>query len=98
LSEEAEVYVSMKVKNFKENPVPSVQKLCTGGCGDMVWVDKKLEHVWSKIPILCMECALLQMDALDEDITITVLPESLQAMMMYHLEKKRQENGTSKNR
>ncbi|KKK84347.1 hypothetical protein LCGC14_2784260 [marine sediment metagenome] len=98
MSEEAEVYVSMKVKNFKENPVPSVQKLCTGGCGDMVWVDKKLEHVWSKIPILCMECALLQMDALDEDITITVLPESLQAMMMYHLEKKRQENGTSKNR
>ena len=97
MSEEAEVYVSMKVKNFKENLVPSVQKLCTGGCGDMVWVDKKTEYMWSKIPIICLECALIEMDALDEDITITVLPESLQALMMYHLEKKRQENGTSKN-
>lgn len=55
MSEEAEVYVSMKVKKFKKNPVPSVQKLCTGGCGDMVWVDKKLEHMWSKMPIMCLE-------------------------------------------
>ena len=89
MAEEAEVYVSLKVKKFKENPVPSVQKLCTGGCGDMVWVDKKTEYAWSKIPILCLECALIEMDALDEDVTITVLPESLQALMMYHLEEKR---------
>ena len=98
MSEEAEVYVSMKVKKFKDNPVPSVQKLCAGGCGDMVWVDKKLEHTWSKIPILCLECALIQMDALDEDIEITVLPESLESLMMYHLEKKRNSNESSKDR
>ncbi len=98
LSEEADIYVSLKVDTFKKNPVPSVKKLCAGGCGDMVWVDKKLEHVWSKIPILCMECALIQMDALDEDIEITVLPESLESLMEYYLENKRQENGTSEKR
>ena len=87
----------MKVRQFKKNPVPSVQKLCSGGCGDMVWVDKKLEYVWSKIPILCMECALIQMDALDEDIEISVLPESIESLMMYHLEKKRKNVESSKN-
>ena len=98
LSEEADVYVSMKVDNFKNNRVPSVQKLCSGGCGDMVWVDNKLEYVWSKIPILCLECAIIQMDALCEDVTISVLPESLEALMMYHLEKKRKNVESSKNR
>lgn len=98
MSEEADVYVSMKVRQFKENPVPSVQKLCSGGCGDMVWVDKKTEYVWSKIPILCMECALIQMDALDEDIEISVLPESRESLVMYYLEKKRNSNESSKNR
>ena len=95
---EPEIYVSLKVKTFKKNPVPSVQKLCAGGCGDMVWVDKKLEHMWSKIPILCLECAIKQMDALDEDVTITVLPESIDSLMMYHLEKKRKNIESSKNR
>ncbi len=94
---EPEVYVSMKVKEFKKNPVPSVQKLCSGGCGDMVWLDKKLEYVWSKIPILCLECALIEMDALDEDITISVLPESIESLMMYHIEKKRKNVESSKN-
>ena len=96
MSEEAEIYVSLKVKDFPDNPVPSVQKLCAGGCGDMVWVDKKLEHTWSKIPILCLECALIQMDALDEDIEISVLPESIESLMMYHLEKKRKNVESSK--
>ncbi len=97
MAEEAEVYVSLKVKKFKKNPVPSVKKLCTGGCGDMVWVDKKLEYMWSKIPILCLECALIQMDALDEAVTISVLPESLDSLIKYHLEKKRNSNEFSKN-
>ena len=63
----------------------------------MVWVDKRLEHVWSKIPILCLECALKQMDALDEDITITVLPESVESMMAYYLKKKRENDEATQN-
>ncbi len=97
MSEEAEIYVTLKVKDFPDNPVPSVQNLCSGGCGDMVWVDKKLEYVWSKIPVLCLECALKQMDALDEDISIQVLPESLDSLMNYHIQM-RKKNESSKKR
>lgn len=82
-------YISMKVKKFKKNPVPSIQKLCTGGCGDMVWADKKLEYMWSKIPILCLECALEKMDETNEEVTASILPESIESLMQYHLEKKR---------
>lgn len=98
MSDDPEIYVSMKVGNFKENPVPSVKKECSGGCGDMVWVDKKLEYMWSKIPVLCLECALKQMDTLDEDITIQVLPESLESLMEFYIKKKREKNGSSENR
>ena len=97
MADEAEIYVSMKVKKFEKNPVPSVKKECSGGCGDMVWVDKKLEYMWSKIPILCLECALKQMDALDEDIEITILPESITSLMEYHINQVRQNDESSKN-
>jgi len=63
----------------------------------MVWVDKRLEHVWSKIPILCLECALKQMDESKENVSITVLPESVESMFHYYLEKKRKSNESSKN-
>jgi len=48
MSEEDETFVvSMKVKDMPINPIPSMKLMCSGGCGDEVWVDKKLERLWS---------------------------------------------------
>ena len=55
----------------------------------MVWLDKRTEYVWSKIPILCLDCAL---EEIDDDATLVILPESLESLMKYLLEKKRHED------
>lgn len=79
----------MKVKDLAEPPVPSVKRLCSGGCGDMVWVDTRLEYVWSDVPILCLECSLETWFSSGEEITFSVLPESIESLFQFHLEKKK---------
>ena len=79
--------MSLKVKDFPDNPIPRVKKMCSGGCGDLVWLDKKTEYKWSKMPILCVECALEELGSNDPDepIEIVVLPESLESLMEFHI-------------
>ena len=81
--EEETIVVSMKVKDMPTNPIPSVKLMCSGGCGDEVWMDKKLERLWSKVPVLCMECALEKMGSSMEDISFDIAPESIESLMEF---------------
>jgi hypothetical protein len=57
--------------------------MCSGGCGDEVWVDKKLERLWSKVPVLCMGCALEKMGSSMEGISFDIAPESIESLMEF---------------
>ncbi len=82
MSEEEETFVvTMKVKEMQINPIPSVKLMCSGGCGDEVWVDKNLVRLWSTVPVLCLECALMIMDV-DRD-SFAVAPESIETLMKF---------------
>ncbi len=81
--EEETIVVSMKVKDMPTNPIPSVKLMCSGGCGDEVWMDKKLERLWSKVPVLCMECALEKMGSTMEGISFDIAPESIESLMEF---------------
>lgn len=96
MSEEEETfYTSMKVKDMPINPIPSVKLICSGGCGDEVWVDKAVERIWSKVPVLCMECALKKMEsarASKEDISYVIAPESIESVMKFLMERDKSRN------
>jgi len=81
--EEITFYVTMKVKAMPNNPIPSVKKMCSGGCGDEVWVDKKLEKLWSKVPVLCLECALTAMESDIEEVEFVLEPKSIESLMKF---------------
>ena len=81
MSEEETIVVAMKVKNMLINPIPSVKLMCSGGCGDEVWMDKNLERLWSKVPVLCLECALIKIDV-NRD-SFFVAPESIESLMKF---------------
>jgi len=82
MSEEEETFVvAMKVKEMPITPIPSVKLICSGGCGEEVWVDKNLERLWSKLPVLCLECALIKMD-FNRD-SFFVAPESIESLMKF---------------
>lgn len=83
MPDEETFVVSMKVKDMPNNPIPSVKLLCSGGCGDEVWLDKKLERLWSKVPVLCMECALEKMGSTMEGISFDIAPESIESLMEF---------------
>jgi len=88
MSEEEETFVvSMKVKDMPINPIPSVKMMCSGGCGDEVWVDKNLERLWSKFPVLCMECALEKMASSSEDVSFSIAPESIESLMKFMIDR-----------
>ena len=83
-------YVTMKVNDMPINPIPSFKLICSGGCGDEVWVDKRAERVWSKVPVLCLECALKKMEyarAIKEDISFEIVPESIESLMNFFMER-----------
>ncbi len=93
MSEEGETFVvSMKVKDMPNNPIPSVKLICSGGCGDEVWVDKNLERLWSKVPVLCMECALKKMESSKEDISFSIAPESIESLMKFMVNRHKSRN------
>jgi len=93
MSEEEKTFiVSMKVKYMPNNPIPSVKMICSGGCGDEVWADKNLERIWSKFPILCMECALEKMGSSMEDASFDVAPESIESLMKFMMNKDKSHN------
>ena len=85
--EEETIVVSMKVKDMPTNPIPSVKLMCSGGCGDEVWMDKNLERLWSKVPVLCMECALEKMGSTMEGISFTIAPESIESLMKFMIKR-----------
>ena len=74
-------YVGMPVRDMGISPIPSVKLVCSGGCGEEVWVDKKLERLWSTVPVLCLECALGIMD-FNRD-TFSVAPETIESLMAF---------------
>ena len=84
MSEEEETFiVSMKVKDMPNNPIPSLKMMCSGGCGEEIWLDKNLERLWSKMPVLCMECALEKMGSNMEDASFAIAPESIDSLMRF---------------
>ncbi len=93
MSEEEKTFiVSMKVRYMPNNPIPSLKKMCSGGCGDEVWLDKNLEKLWSKFPILCMECALEKMGSSMENASFAVEPESIESLMMFMIDRDKSRN------
>lgn len=93
MSEEEEIFVvTMKVKDMPNNPIPSAKMICSGGCGDEVWVDKNLERLWSKVPVLCMECALEKMASNVEDISFSIAPESIDSLMEFLINRDKSRN------
>ena len=79
--EEKPFYVAMTVKAMPIPPIPSVKMMCSGGCWEEVWVDKKLERLWSKMPVLCLECALRIMDFKRD--SFVVAPETIDSVMKF---------------
>ncbi len=94
MSEEQSIYVSMKVREIGIPQVPSVKLMCTGGCGEEVWVDKRLERLWSTVPVLCLECALGIMDV-NRD-TFSVAPETIESLMAFMIANRDQKPGKGK--
>ncbi len=82
MSEEEETfYVARKAKEIPKPRIPSVKLMCSGGCGEAVWVDKNTERLWSKVPVLCLECALIKIDV-NRD-SFFVAPESIESLMKF---------------
>ncbi len=69
------------------NPIPSVKMICSGGCSDKVLVDKKLEKLWSKVPVLCLECALKKMEF--NIASFVVAPKSIESLMEFMIKEGR---------
>jgi len=95
MSEEETFYVAMKVNDMPITPIPSVKLICSGGCGDEVWVDKRIERIWSKVPVLCMECGLKAMEsarARKEDISYEIALESIESLMKFFMERDKARN------
>ncbi len=76
--EEEKFYVALRAAQMQVPPIPSVKLVCSD-CGESVWVDKKVERLWSKLPVLCLECALIKMD-FNRD-SFFVAPESIDSLM-----------------
>lgn len=78
MSEEDEtLYVAMRVKDMPTPPIPCIKLVCSGGCGEEVWVDKNVERIWSKVPVLCMNCSVKAMDSSKEEVDLVIAPETI---------------------
>jgi len=75
-------YVAFKVKDMPVPLIDCVKRMCSGECGDEVWVDKKAENVWSRMPVLCNKCALALMDSGD-GFEVIVAPETIESVRSY---------------
>lgn len=80
-------YVALKVKAMPISRIPSVKLMCSGGCGDEVWLDRKLERIWSKVPVLCMECALEKIDF--NIASFALAPESIESLMEFFIKREK---------
>jgi len=73
MSEEETFCITMKVKDMPTTPIPSVKLVCSGVCGEDVWLDENLEKIWSKMPVLCMDCAMKAMESDIEEVEFALV-------------------------
>ncbi len=66
--------------------------MCSGGCGDEVWVDKNLERLWSEVPVLCMDCAVKAMESDIEEVEFVLAPESIEILMKFIINRDKARN------
>ena len=78
--EKKKFYVALRAAQMQVPPIPSVKLVCSD-CGESVWVDKKVERLWSTLPVLCLKCALVKLEA--EGGTFAVAPETIESMMEF---------------
>ncbi len=50
------VIIAKNVRDFPIVSSKSIKVVCSGGCGEEVWVDKRLERISSKVPVFCLDC------------------------------------------
>lgn len=50
------VIIAMNVRDFPIVSSNSIKVVCSGGCGEEVWVNKRLERICSKVPVFCLDC------------------------------------------
>ena len=53
---------------------------------------KNLERLWSKFPVLCMECAIEKMGSSMEDVSFAIAPESIESLMMFMMDRDKSSN------
>lgn len=83
MSEEDKKYIALRVKDMPIPPIPCFKLVCSGGCGEEVWVDKNTERIWSKVPVLCMDCAMKSMESGKEELRLSIAPESVFMMKKF---------------
>lgn len=48
--------IATNVRDFPIAYSNSIKVVCSGGCGEEVWVSKRLERISSKVPVFCLDC------------------------------------------
>jgi len=64
------IIVAMNVRDFPIASSKSFKVVCSGGCGEDVWVNKKLKRFSSKLPVLCLDCCTAVLEIPGERFTI----------------------------
>jgi len=65
------VIITTTVKDFPIVSSNSIKVVCSGGCGEEVWVNKKLERLLSMVPVLCLDCGIPYLETSGEGFAIT---------------------------
>lgn len=83
MADEGTFYIGMKVE---EMPIPPI--LCHRGkcseCGEDVWLDENLRHIWESVPIFCMACIEVYIkEKAPKEVNLMITPEIRESLMKY---------------
>jgi len=68
--EDLPVIIATNVRDFPIVSSKSIKVVCSGGCGEEVWVSKKLKRIVSKVPVLCLDCCTSYLEIPGERLAI----------------------------
>jgi len=82
--DEDAVYVASRVADLPSSYIPSFKVPCSI-CGEDVWIDENMEKYWSKMKIVCTDCALKIASESEAPYTVKIAPESIKGIIKYLL-------------
>ena len=74
-----EVYITLKADDDLRFP-NNIKMVCSGGCGDEVWVNEKWKRIISKIPVLCLDCGNIYLET-NKDPTGVIVTRRVKEIM-----------------